>query len=596
MQKQRLLPLLLIPLLILGVSLVHPLHVSAATINVTANAVDETDNGNCSLYEAVEAANTGTTVDECVGSSGADTITIPDGTYNLAATSHNLQLDSDISLVGASRAGTILNGGDAYGLTVSSGPISLSALTIEHGIGMYSNSSTISSVTIDDTIWQDNTVDTVTGRSGIDISRSSGSGGTFTMTDSIVRNNTADESGGVYAKGFDQAVISNVEVYGNTETSEHQKSVFDIRADIVTVSDCDFHDNTKASALNISGDNVTVRDTVVRDNTGDHLAGLGGGMTIFTESDSGTDRVATLENVAIVNNQGQTILNFGNDQYGYTINARNVTIANNTSLFPVFYPYTGSDDEPVTGHVDNVTIANNTRTGPIGDGSFTNISAAYIIGGKVDPTLQFKNVLMANNKDETTPRNCMATSEDIHDPVSAGNNFSSDSSCTAFLNQTSDQNNKDAQIDSLVAQANSWVVPLKAGSPAINAGGVVAGLNTDQRGVARPQGSAFDIGAYEWNGVASNNNNAGTSGGNGTLAETGIVTTSTIILAGIIILALVVIFFDYRKHKRPLAEIDPNVSYSFAHHIRVVTIPLVRYRLQIKVSKPSNDPNGVHKF
>jgi hypothetical protein len=37
---------------------------------------------------------------------------------------------------------------------------------------------------------------------------------------------------------------------------------------------------------------------------------------------------------------------------------------------------------------------------------------------------------------------------------------------------------------------------LKAGSPAINAGGPVS-LATDQRGVARPRGSAADIGAYE---------------------------------------------------------------------------------------------------
>lgn len=589
--------MLLIPLILLGIALVHPLHVSAATIAVTAGTVDETDNGNCSLYEAVEAANTGTTVDECVGSSGADTINIPDGTYNLAATSHNLQLDSDISLVGTSRSGTILNGGDTYGLTVTSGNISLSTLTVEHGVGLYSNSSTISSVTIDNTIWQDNSTETGTQRSGIDISRSSGSAEAFTMTNSIVRNNTAGEGGGVYVRGFDEATITNIEVYGNTETSTHQKSAVDIRATTVTVSDSDFHDNTKVTALSVSGDNVTIRDTVVRDNTGDHLAGLGGGINIFTESDSGTERVATLENVAIVNNQGQAMLVVSNDNFGYTFNARNVTIANNTSLLPVFYAYTNSETDPVAGHVDNVTIANNTRTGPLGDGSFTSFAAAFIIGAKVDPTLQLKNVLMANNKDETTPTNCMAASNDTRNPISAGNNFSSDSSCTAFLNQASDQNNKDAQIDTLVAEANTWVVPLKAGSPAINTGGVVAGLTTDQRGIARPQGSAYDIGAYEWNGIASNNTTSNTKGGgNAPLAETGVITTSTIILGAIILLALIVIFFDYRKHKRPLTEIDPNVSYSFGHHIRVVTIPLVRYRLQIKVSKPNNDPNGVHKF
>jgi hypothetical protein len=41
---------------------------------------------------------------------------------------------------------------------------------------------------------------------------------------------------------------------------------------------------------------------------------------------------------------------------------------------------------------------------------------------------------------------------------------------------------------------------LGAGSPAIDAGGVnTACAVTDQRGLARPQGSACDIGAYEAN-------------------------------------------------------------------------------------------------
>ncbi|MBE7503514.1 MAG: hypothetical protein HS113_25140 [Verrucomicrobiales bacterium] len=40
-------------------------------------------------------------------------------------------------------------------------------------------------------------------------------------------------------------------------------------------------------------------------------------------------------------------------------------------------------------------------------------------------------------------------------------------------------------------------IPLLAGSPAIDAAATIAGLVTDQRGVARPQGAAYDIGAFE---------------------------------------------------------------------------------------------------
>ena len=43
----------------------------------------------------------------------------------------------------------------------------------------------------------------------------------------------------------------------------------------------------------------------------------------------------------------------------------------------------------------------------------------------------------------------------------------------------------------------TFTYALLPGSPAIDAGSLVAGLTTDQRGIARPQGAAPDIGAYE---------------------------------------------------------------------------------------------------
>jgi parallel beta-helix repeat protein len=46
------------------------------------------------------------------------------------------------------------------------------------------------------------------------------------------------------------------------------------------------------------------------------------------------------------------------------------------------------------------------------------------------------------------------------------------------------------------AAANDF--SLQAGSPAINAGTVVSAVTTDIQGTARPQGGAFDIGAYEY--------------------------------------------------------------------------------------------------
>ena len=54
---------------------------------------------------------------------------------------------------------------------------------------------------------------------------------------------------------------------------------------------------------------------------------------------------------------------------------------------------------------------------------------------------------------------------------------------------------------------------LQAGSPAIDAGTSISGITTDIAGVARPQGSSFDIGAYEFQGSSSSGGGGSSSGG-----------------------------------------------------------------------------------
>jgi CSLREA domain-containing protein len=61
----------------------------AATINVTPGAVDNVVNGNCSLREAITAANTDAPVDACPAGSGADVINAP-GTFTLTAVDNNV--------------------------------------------------------------------------------------------------------------------------------------------------------------------------------------------------------------------------------------------------------------------------------------------------------------------------------------------------------------------------------------------------------------------------------------------------------------------------------------------------------------------------
>ena len=47
----------------------------------------------------------------------------------------------------------------------------------------------------------------------------------------------------------------------------------------------------------------------------------------------------------------------------------------------------------------------------------------------------------------------------------------------------------------------------------------------------------------------------------------------------VVLVLLLALFAQYRKHKKPLLAIDPNVHYSLSHHIKMVTLPTLRYRL-----------------
>jgi CSLREA domain-containing protein len=135
---------LIAPLAVGVLGPVGPVH-AATTITVTTTADELTNNGNCSLREAIRAANTNTRVDACpAGSPGAaDTILVPAGTYNLNLQGRNedAALAGDLDLVGAvtitgAAAGTslIVGGGDDRVLDVLAGStVQISNLTVTGG-------------------------------------------------------------------------------------------------------------------------------------------------------------------------------------------------------------------------------------------------------------------------------------------------------------------------------------------------------------------------------------------------------------------------------------------------------------------------------
>ena len=149
------LPLLLAACALAGVTATAA---SAATISVNATGDDLNlgPNGNCTLREAIQAANTNAAVDACgAGSAGADTITVPGGTYALTITgagedanaTGDLDVLENLSLVGAGSASTIVSAaslGDrvlqiANGTTVTVSDVTLSGGRLATAAGVTAN-------------------------------------------------------------------------------------------------------------------------------------------------------------------------------------------------------------------------------------------------------------------------------------------------------------------------------------------------------------------------------------------------------------------------------------------------------------------------
>lgn len=115
---------LLVPLFAVWLVIVSPLGASTskspATIVVNTGADLIADDGQCSLREAITAANqdmpSGAMVGECSAGNGADTITLPQGTYTFALNGiedgnlgGDLDITGDLTIEGADRATTIIN-------------------------------------------------------------------------------------------------------------------------------------------------------------------------------------------------------------------------------------------------------------------------------------------------------------------------------------------------------------------------------------------------------------------------------------------------------------------------------------------------------
>ena len=239
---------------------------SHLTVTKTADTADGTCDSDCSLREAVIAAN-----------AVPRTITLPAGTYTLtiAGTNEDNAAKGDldmtggagITIIGAGAATTIIDGGALDRVFhIRSGTVSISGVTIRNGSGVF-GAGIYNNATLNLT---DSTVsgNTATGANGGGIYNN----GTMTVTNSTISGNTAGANGGgIYNTNSTTLTVTNSTISGNNSASQGG-GIFN--AGPVTVTSSTISGNTSGGngggimASTAFGSSVNLKDTIVAGNTG----------------------------------------------------------------------------------------------------------------------------------------------------------------------------------------------------------------------------------------------------------------------------------------------------------------------------------------
>jgi CSLREA domain-containing protein len=366
-------------------------------VTKTADTNDGTCDADCSLREAIDAANT---------NPGADDVPVPSGTYLLAL--GQLVVSDDVRIAGAGQANTIIDGNATDRVfEIQGGVVEISGVAIQNGRSGIAN---IGELNL--------TNSTVSGHSHGGIQNY----GTATLTNSAVSGNSG--SGGIYNYG----------------------------------------------ELNLTSSTVS----------GNHANGWGGGI-----ANSYIYGTATLINSTVSGNHARHGGGISN-RYG-DLTLTNSTVSGNSANDSIIgWPIVWGTGGGIWNHRGDIALINSTVSGNEVNwygGGINNISG----------TVTATNTIIADNISLYSPGidNC-------YSPInSLGYNLTDDTTCE--FSEPTDLVAADAMLGPLQDNGGPTEThDLIPGSPAIDAGSVSCPPpGADQRGVARPQGAACDIGAFE---------------------------------------------------------------------------------------------------
>ena len=461
----------------------------AATIAVTTTDDELNNDGDCSLREAIRAANINSAVDACLAgdSLAADTITAPAGLYKLTLVGINedegltgdLDITDDLTINGAGASATIIdgNGSDRVlhipavspSLIGNGATVQMNDLTIRNGMvtsaggGIYNGGS----LSLSNSVVSGNTQNQG-GSHGGSISNL----GILNLSNVIVSGNTGS-IGNIY-NGYGTVNITNSTISGNTAL-DAGGGIYNFGG-VVNITNSSIINNTAfvnaGGVLNcvgnpsIPGDcSMTLIESTISGNTADSYNGGGlynvGEMTVSNSTVSGNS----------AKGEGGGIINVGGTSVPNMLDLFNVTVTNNTA----------DSNADGTGDGGGIWLYNS--------------------------TFNAQNSLIANNHDNspaTRHPDCSGTM------TSLGYNLvGNDSGCSITVAVGDQRGTSGTPINPLLGPLQNnggatFTHALLSGSPAINTGnpatpgsGGNVCLATDQRGVNRPQGATCDIGAYE---------------------------------------------------------------------------------------------------
>ncbi len=453
--------LLSVALLALGIFLFTKAPAAhAASITVAT----DTNPSSCSLDEAIENINDqAQTNSDCVetGAYGTnDTITIPSGTITLAA--DLLTITETVTIQGAGMGQTIIDGDGQW-------------------TALFVNVTSAPAVTI-----QDLTV-TAFMRFGIHVHSSGGGNVAIKRVEIDGNGSTTDMPvfAGIALLAEVDSIVEDVYIHDLVADSSAGPSGIMIGADSgheqeVTVS--------RTTIKNIDAGNFGGSATAFNLLTG-VTGGLTPGMINATIQNSTVDTVASSSGGAVA----ISILSLVNGgDAGVNVNGENNTFRN---IFGVTSLFSSASFKSAA-----ITAA----AGALGAGDAAVIHASL------------SNTLIANSKSDSISSSC--TMADITSAsggsgtaslnlTSQGGNLSDDTTCSPYFTHPTDQNNLTNLTSTLSTLSDNGgfvpTIPLLENSPAIDAGVNVPGLTTDARLAVRPQGNAFDSGAYESSFAAS---------------------------------------------------------------------------------------------